>query len=121
MSAGGVERTEQIIDRVRAEITRSIAKHGDQSHLPTGTGPTTTPLGLVAMVATPASTLAMVAQGVTDYRASKGLMTWWDILLEEVLEAAEEDHPGVLASELVQVPAVAIKWAEALERKQGGR
>jgi hypothetical protein len=42
------------------------------------------------------------------------------ILLEEVCEAIEEAHnPERLRAELVQVMAVAMKWIEQIDRRQG--
>jgi hypothetical protein len=49
--------------------------------------------------------------------AREGLLTWRHILLEEVLEAFAEDDPGALRTELIQVAAVAVKWAQALDRR----
>ncbi|MGW5687161.1 2'-5' RNA ligase family protein [Nonomuraea sp. NPDC003754] len=46
-----------------------------------------------------------------------GAVTWRHILHEEVLEAFAESDPDRLRAELIQVAAVAVKWAQAL----GGR
>jgi ADP-ribose pyrophosphatase YjhB (NUDIX family) len=49
--------------------------------------------------------------------AREGRLTWRHILREEVLEAFAEDDPDALRTELVQVAAVAAKWAQALDRR----
>ncbi|NEA21580.1 hypothetical protein G3I70_08560 [Actinomadura bangladeshensis] len=44
--------------------------------------------------------------------------TAWDgILLEEVYEALAEEDPVKLRDELIQAAAVAIAWAEAIDRR----
>ena len=48
---------------------------------------------------------------------SSGCLTWREILTEEVAEAYAERVPARLRAELVQVAAVAIAWAECLDRK----
>jgi hypothetical protein len=53
-----------------------------------------------------------------DDAARAGHLTWLDILLEEVYEAAAEEEVAELRAELVQVAAVAAAWAEALDRGQ---
>ncbi|GGO64207.1 NUDIX hydrolase [Nonomuraea cavernae] len=47
-----------------------------------------------------------------------GRLTWRHILHEEVLEAFAEDEAARLREELIQVAAVAVKWAQALDRRQ---
>ena len=47
-----------------------------------------------------------------------GTGTWFDILLEEVYEAAAEEDSKQLKEELYQVAAVAVAWIESIERKQ---
>jgi hypothetical protein len=45
--------------------------------------------------------------------------TAWDgVLLEEVYEALAETDPAKLRAELIQVAAVAMTWAEAIDRRQ---
>ncbi|MGV9778134.1 NUDIX hydrolase [Streptosporangium sp. NPDC003464] len=51
--------------------------------------------------------------------AREGRLTWRHILQEEVLEAFAETDPDALRTELVQVAAVAAKWAQALDRRGG--
>lgn len=59
---------------------------------------------------------------VTETRAEAGLVTWTDILLEEVAEAVDEARAGnraALRDELIQVAAVAVQWAEKLDEEAG--
>lgn len=42
---------------------------------------------------------------------------WQDILAEEVFEAFAEDEPSLLRKELIQIAAVAVAWAEAIDRR----
>lgn len=48
-------------------------------------------------------------------------MDWLHILREEVAEAFAETDPVALRGELVQVAAVAVAWAEAIDRRTVGR
>lgn len=41
------------------------------------------------------------------------------VLLEEVFEAMMEDDPVALRAELLQVAAVAVKWVEHIDRREG--
>lgn len=45
---------------------------------------------------------------------------WQDILSEEVFEAFVESDPVALRKELIQVAAVAVAWAEAIDRRMDG-
>lgn len=45
-------------------------------------------------------------------------LTWRDILIEEVFEVFAESDPDKIQEELVQVAAVALSWAEAIERRK---
>jgi hypothetical protein len=56
----------------------------------------------------------------TNNAAADGTLTWRHILAEEVYEAFAEADPARLRAELVQVAAVAIAWAEALDRRTTG-
>jgi hypothetical protein len=57
------------------------------------------------------------AKAMTDAAAEAGVVTWRDILHEEVCEAFAETDPEALRAELVQVAAVAVKWVEAIDRR----
>ena len=50
---------------------------------------------------------------------SQGRLTWRHILAEEFFEALAESEPGGLRAELVQTAAVAVKWIQSLDRRNG--
>lgn len=122
-------RTASVLAEVAAARLRQTAKHGDQAHLPDGTGPQSTPLqGIVYDgPVTPqngcrkyAWGLALLAKESTDRRsqsAGDGTVTFADILLEEVFEAMAEDDQQRLRTELVQAAAVCVQWVEAIDRR----
>lgn len=94
--------TDDVLERVSDERGRQFRKHGDQRHLPNGTG------GWYAGV------LARQARATTDANAADGTVTFADVLREEVLEALAESDDEALLEELVQVAAVAVQWVEAI-------
>lgn len=58
-----------------------------------------------------------LAQVSTDTAAERHTLTWRHILQEEVAEAFAETTTSSLRAELVQVAAVAVKWIEAIDRR----
>lgn len=52
------------------------------------------------------------------YSLSEETVSWAAILAEEVGEALQADDPEALRAELVQVAAVAIQWAAAIDRRE---
>ncbi|TMR89003.1 NUDIX domain-containing protein [Nonomuraea basaltis] len=60
-----------------------------------------------------------LARRETEAAAGEGVLTWRHVLAEEVLEAFAESDPDRLRAELIQVAAVAAKWAQALDRRPG--
>ncbi|WP_372699396.1 hypothetical protein [Arthrobacter sp. JSM 101049] len=102
---------------VAAERTRQNEKWGEQNH-PDGTGPREFPLAAMGGESVfDAQELAAQATRTTDHRAANRMLTWKDILLEEVFEALAESDPVSLRTELIQVAAVAAQWAEAIDRR----
>lgn len=105
---------------VAGECARQDAKWGEQNH-PNGTGPEAQVI-LGRHIVTEAmvgEVLARIFKERTDERfAGEGDRpgTWADILLEEVFEALAEDDPERLQNELIQVAAVAVQWAAAIDR-----
>jgi hypothetical protein len=47
----------------------------------------------------------------------RGDGTWRHILTEEFYEATAEDDPTALRAELLQVAAVALRWADAINHR----
>ena len=93
----------KILLNILDELDRAEAKFPDQ-HLPGGTSS-----AMYAMA-------AEVAKYVCQRDHANGTVTWIDVLLEEVYEAAEEEDPVKLRAELVQVAAMAIRWIVDLGR-----
>lgn len=90
---------------VAAELDRQDRKWGTQNH-PDGTG-------------APIHRSARERYRDTCQRhAAAGSVSWLDVLLEEVYEAAAESDPAKLRTELVQVAAVAVQWMRAIDRRQ---
>jgi hypothetical protein len=103
--------TAAVLDEVAAERVRQDATWGEQNH-PDGTGPEEE-----ILAAWPAASLATYARNNCQRQAEMGIVTWLDILGEEVAEALAESDPARLRTELVQIAAVAVAWAEAIDRR----
>ncbi|RIT64099.1 hypothetical protein D2E95_01900 [Mycobacteroides abscessus] len=123
--------TEHVLQLVAAERQRQQDKWGEQNH------PNIVSSGTYADAIRGESArfygipTAAEAKARTDERARRGEVTWMDILIEELAEAAEaadiyqmnrevfrlEDADSLrraVVEELVQVAAVAVQWAEKL-------
>lgn len=99
------------VDEIQAEMRRQVAKWGIQNHV------SFTPDGVL----TKYEWWAAKAKAFCDQKADGGTVSWLDIFLEEVFEAAEEAEKGDIAKlrmELVQVAAVATSWIESIDRNQ---
>ena len=101
--------------------TRRSTAQCEQNHAD-GTGPGTRPLRRLAVNPDLRSAveLANAAKRRCDAEHDTGRGTWVSILLEEVFEACAEDDPARLRAELVQVAAVALQWADAIDRRTMG-
>ncbi len=96
--------TADLLYDVADELVAQVAKWGVQAR-PDGTSTSNSPY-------------AEAAKAATDKAAENGTLTWADILSEEVLEAFSETNHDALREELVQVAAVAISWAEDIDRRR---
>lgn len=94
-----------VLGDVVAERASQDAKWGPPTDRADGTGEP----GTVA--------LADAAKAETDFAARAGILTWRHILGEEVAEAFAESDPAKLRAELVQVAAVAVKWARMIDAR----
>ena len=113
--------TADVLIEVLHERGHQTAKHGEQNHLPDGTGPD---LDLaVAFVAgrITAEHLAEWAKARTKAASQNeggdGSITFEHILTEEWAEALAESDPAKLRAELIQVAAVAVQWVEAIDHR----
>lgn len=99
----GVKALAEDID---AERQRQLAKWGEQSH-PDGTA------------ITGDAERANRARHTCQVMAERGMVSWRDILHEEVQEAFAESDPEKLRAELVQSAAVIAAWVLDLDRRSG--
>lgn len=93
-----------VLPEIADERERQDEKWGEQNH-PDGTGPGYRVHAIEARVR-------------CQRAAQSGLVTYKDILEEEVYEAFAETDPDKLRVELVQVAAVAVAWIEKLDRER---
>lgn len=103
------------------ERSRQDAKWGEQNHLD-GTSPHERVLADARECNLDLRTgeeLAEAFTRATDRKACEGRVTWRDIFLEEVFEAAaEEPDSDGLRDEVIQSAAVAVGWLGSIERRQ---
>ena len=94
-------RTPAVLLDIAAERAWQQEKWGEQNH-PNGTGP-----GIYQSHASalPNWQLRDIAKRRTDRHTAEGIVTYADILLEEVAEALAEEDPAKLRAELIQVAA----------------
>jgi hypothetical protein len=99
-------RRRDALEAINVERERQIMRWGVQEH-PDGTHETT-------WIAAAES-----AKRTNDWLGSleSGELTWLDILLEEVYEAACETNAQRLETELIQVAAVCTAWVEDIRRR----
>lgn len=93
----------QILGEVAEERARQEAKHPLQE-LPNGTDRAYTGWSNVARTA-------------CDKAALRGELTWRHILEEEFAESLAEEGDDLLRVELLHVAAVAVRWIEAIDRR----
>jgi len=97
--------TYAVLEEIRGERKRQDAKWGQQNHADGIKHPQ-------------AAEQAAMARLRCQWKTDKGLVTWADILNEEIAEAGEViDDPVRLREELIQVAAVAAAWVEAIDRR----
>jgi len=101
------KRTLEVLAEVAQERHRQDVKWGVNQDHPDGTG------GIER------EHEAIFAKGRCDALAKEGKVTWLSILEEEQAEAFAETDPTALRAELIQVAAVACRWIEAIDGRQG--
>lgn len=103
-------RSNNPIHEVHGEMVRQVTKWGQQNHL------SFTPGDVIGGAVT-----AELAKMVCDAKSKNGRVSWNDIFLEEVFEARDEAIAGnldKLRTELIQCAAVAVSWAESIDRNK---
>lgn len=96
-----------LFDQLAEERRAQDAKWSEQNH-PDGTGSEVD------------KRMAEGCRYICDMNFKRGRGTWKDILLEETYEAFAERNPAKLREELLQVAAVALNWAQAIDRRRTG-
>jgi hypothetical protein len=105
----------ELIAEVLAECGRQDEKWGEQNH-PDGTGDD---VRLLADVNLPTyGSLVYRAKIWVDCLAAEGRSLYAPILLEEVFEALSALSEEELRAELIQVAAVCVQWAQAIDRRR---
>ena len=115
MDQAAQQRISSVLEEVLQERLKQHDKWGEQN-LPDGTGPNYL---LFGRTETDATNLALrnAAIKVTDSRSMMGILSYSDILLEEVFEALSETDQKLLRAELIQCAAVAVQWVEKIDRE----
>lgn len=106
--------TNEIFTDIQREVDRQLTLWGLQDH-PNGTGPYVK----VGIVSERAYAASMDAKDANAWRAAEGILTWMDILYEEVLESFAEEDLERLRVELIQSAAVIVSWVKDIDRKAG--
>lgn len=99
----------KVLDEILLEMANQIDKWGVQNHsiLPESKPDPETYFGI------PNETLV---KHTCEYRTNKACLSYFDILLEEVVEVANAKTPEDIREELIQVAAVVISMIESLDR-----
>ncbi len=114
----------KVIQDIINERFRQLNKHGDQSHLPDGTGPDIEldNLPVVGWGKVSAERLAAWAKArckaASQNEGGNGTITYEQILTEEWAEAIAESDPARLREELVQLATVAVAWIEKIDKAE---
>lgn len=112
---------ELILLEIARERERQTDKHGDQSHLPFGTGQQRNTLcdlttyGDIPDNQRLARYARLRTKDASQNEGGDGSITMEHILTEEWAEVLEEDDHGRLRDELIQVAAVAVQWIEHID------
>lgn len=99
-----IHTIDECLDEVFQECIQQNRKWGEQNH----------PDGTSELLFTE---LADIYRARCDANAVAGTITWRDILLEEFWETSAEEDPAKIRAELIQVAAVAVQWALAIDRR----
>lgn len=108
--------TTAVLQAVRAERTRQVARYGRNTALEDGSGPATRWL-LPYTSHSAADVEQELRADYEDYEEDTGAPTWVHLVREEVAEAFAESDPQRLEEELVQVAALCVSWVETLRRR----
>lgn len=107
----------KVLKEVAEERQRQDERWGEQNHHD-GTGPNKLLFGFHAPENPTYLAARERATTITDSRTDMKMVSYGDILLEEVFEAMAESNQDRLREELVQVAAVTVAWIEKIDRDQ---
>lgn len=116
----------EVLGEIWRERRRQFDKHGDQDHLPDGTGPEQwLELGSLPMWSEQyradfgdlAEWAKARTKAASQNEGGDGSITFEHILTEEWAEAIAESDTGRLRAELIQVAAVCVQWVQAIDRR----
>jgi hypothetical protein len=115
-----------ILQNIIDERLRQLDKHGDQSHLPNGTGPNImlddlpllTPSAKHVWTGDLAPWAKARCQAASQNEGGNGTITYEHILTEEWAEAISSENPDELRSELIQVATVCLAWIEKIDKEK---
>lgn len=94
------------------ELTSARRKHGRQEKTPLVDPLLGHKPGITFYYGLPSET---EAKQRTDSRSDAGVVTWVDILVEELCEAVDAESPERMRAELVQVAAMAVAMIEHID------
>lgn len=98
---------QHIFDAIDAERDRQDCIHPGTTQIPDGTG------------GGGRQTRETIARNACERAQREGLLTHAHVFEEETTEVLAETDPVKLRAELVQVAAVAVKWIEEIDRREG--
>jgi hypothetical protein len=115
--------TNPVLREVVAERARQDAKWGEQNH------PDLSPYAQKPWVHGPATYFYGLppveqAKQLTDADAAGGSCSWARIALEELTEAidaADQGDEDAVRTEVIQLAAVCVQWAQAIDRRKATR
>lgn len=96
-----------IVSEVMDEVASAAAQHGDQLERPWRVLPRAQ-YGVIGQE---------MAQREVEERGEAEMLSWADILIEEVAEAVDEDDPILARAELIQVAAMAMAAINAIDHR----
>jgi hypothetical protein len=114
-----------VLADVAKERSRQDSKWGQQDHLDLVPGSADDPATLADVTRTHLMPLADDVRRLVDRLAGEGRSSWVLIALEELAEALEaaalldgtRRSVDALRTEVVQLAAVAVQWAQAIDRR----
>lgn len=115
---GPLARTDGVLDQVREERSRQVARYGDNADLEGGTGSHAHWLSPFTRMG--ARYVERVFRGDYEkYEALAGKPTWMHLIREEVAEAfLEEFGSDRQREELIQVAALCVSMVEKIDAKK---